>query len=182
MSPTPQEGTAQQQLAVLGERVRGLERRSDDHQENLHNLRNSTQLLTTKLESYVGNVKVIDKLCRDMYDGDRNAPGMTVRIAEQEGAMKEVQLALTALGFEDGMAREFITFKTEIITSVENASTALARSNSRMNMIIGALGLVVAIGILLCTIFALALTHNGAKSMLLSSDPTFTAAATLGEK
>lgn len=78
-------------------------------------------------------------------------------------------------GYGTGLEYEFVTFKTEIMTTMRLTNEGVKSSNTRMNMIIGALGVVIALGILLCAIFTIALTHNTSRSMLMTSDPTFTA-------
>lgn len=119
-----------------------------------------------------------DKHDRDLYDGDRNAPGLTVRMADQEASMKSVCKQLEALGFEDGMARDFITFKTEILTIAAESNRHAKSSNSRMNLIIAGLGLLVAAGILCATLLGIALTRPAVRSMLMTTNPVVTAYST----
>ena len=98
-------------------------------------------------------------------------------MSEQERMLNDLWNAVKGTGYGTGLEYEFVTFKTEILTTMKNTSVGVKASNERMNIIIGALGLIVAIGILLCAIFTIALTHTSARSMLMTNRPIVTASS-----
>src|ERR1700729_1060291 len=95
-------------------------------------------------------------------------------MSEQDKIM-ELWQAVKGTGYGTGLEYEFVTFKTESMTTLKVTRDGVKASNDRMNIIIGALALIATIGILLCAIFTIALTRNGARSMLMTNRPVVTA-------
>ena len=79
-----------------------------------------------------------------------------------------------------GLIRQFDIFKTEVVTTVKEQTKATERNNNRQNVIIACLTLLVTAGLLLCAILGIALNRRDTRSMLMTSDPTYTV-ATEGE-
>lgn len=100
--------------------------------------------------------KLTDKHDRDLYDGDRNAPGLTIRMAQQEDKMEAV--------IEQQVRSDKVTEQTALhVSEMKGMFRAVAWMVGTILVVIG--------------LFFGYLTYRSEKShaFLLSSDPTWTA-------